>query len=276
MKSNYSTYHLPLFILLLLPFTGYSQENISERKVVNDIIHYNAFSHNDYWRSNPLWDALSYGFNCVEADLWLIDNELYVAHDRPEPDPSITFENLYIKPLISHIRTNEGKVYSNSDKPFYLMVDCKTNGEQMYPLLKKQLEPYKDLFCSVTNGIYQENAILFFLSGDRPLHTLPGEKNRFIFLDGRIDDLGKEIPSSLIPVISDNYAKYFTWKGEGEIPAEQLDKMRTIIHKVHNENKLFRWWGAPDTELFKRFFIQEGVDLIGSDDLNLLHRILSN
>ena len=48
-------------------------------------IHYNAFSHNDYWREKPLLDALSFRFNCVEADLWLIDDELYVSHDRPEP-----------------------------------------------------------------------------------------------------------------------------------------------------------------------------------------------
>lgn len=45
-------------------------------------IHYNAFSHNDYERPRPLFDALSFQFNCVEADLWLIDGELYVS---PQP-----------------------------------------------------------------------------------------------------------------------------------------------------------------------------------------------
>ena len=74
-------------------------------------IHYNAFSHNDYWRERPLLDALSFRFNCVEADLWLIDGELYVSHDRPEPNPAITFENLYLKPLVARIQANGGKVY---------------------------------------------------------------------------------------------------------------------------------------------------------------------
>ena len=41
-------------------------------------IHYNAFSHNDYWRERPLLDALSFRFNCVEADLWLIINVFHV------------------------------------------------------------------------------------------------------------------------------------------------------------------------------------------------------
>ena len=45
-------------------------------------IHYNAFSHNDYERPRPLFDALSFRFNCVEADLWLIV-PLYFAKERP-------------------------------------------------------------------------------------------------------------------------------------------------------------------------------------------------
>ena len=136
-------------------------------------IHYNAFSHNDYWRERPLLDALSFRFNCVEADLWLIDDELYVSHDRPEPNPAITFENLYLKPLVARIQANGGKVYPGSDRPFYLMVDCKAQGEEMYKLLKKQMEPYKEYFCSVDNGEYKEGAVLFFLSGDRPKNSLP-------------------------------------------------------------------------------------------------------
>lgn len=237
-------------------------------------IHYNAFSHNDYWRENPLLDALSFRFNCVEADLWLIDGELYVSHDRPQPDPSITFANLYLKPLAERIRANGGKVYSGSDRPFYLMVDCKREGEAMYKVLKKQMEPYKDLFCSVDNGAYKEGPVLFFLSGDRPKESLPKEASRFTFLDGQIKDLGKGIPASLAPVVSDNYADFFTWDGTGEMPADQLQKMREIIGEVHKEGKLFRWWGAPDTEVFKKFFIREGVDLVGADDLNGLYNVL--
>ena len=238
-------------------------------------VHYNAFSHNDYWRPKPLLDALSFRFNCVEADLWLIDGELYVSHDRPQPDPSITFEHLYLKPLVDRIRANGGKVYPGSDRPFYLMVDCKTDGEPMYEVLKKQMGPYKDLFCSVDNGTYKEGAILFFLSGNRPLKSLPKEKSRFAFLDGWFKDMGKGIPASLVPVVSENYKAFFTWDGSGEMPADQLKKMRGIIEEVHKEGKLFRWWGAPDTETFKRLFIKEGVDLVGADNLKGLYDVLT-
>lgn len=104
-------------------------ETITEQTIqkASSAIHYNAFSHNDYWRERPLLDALSFRFNCVEADLWLIDGELYVSHDRPEPNPAITFENLYLKPLVARIQANGGKVYPDSDRPFYLILPRRTN-----------------------------------------------------------------------------------------------------------------------------------------------------
>jgi len=34
--------------------------------------------HNDYWRPRPLLDAISTGSASVEADVWLIDDQLYV------------------------------------------------------------------------------------------------------------------------------------------------------------------------------------------------------
>ena len=240
-----------------------------------DQIYYNAFSHNDYWRPVPLLDALSFCFNSVEADLWLIDGELYVAHDKSEIEKENIFEEMYLKPLAERIKNNGGKVFKGSVKPFLLMVDCKTNGEEMYPVLKKVMEPYKELFCSVNNGVYKEGAVLLFLSGNRPAETLSRETSRFAFLDGVVSDLNKGISSELMPVISNNYREYFSWNGKGEMPEKELLKMREIISQVHKEGKLLRWWGDPDTKIFRQLLMKEGVDLIGTDDLEQLYIVLS-
>lgn len=144
----------------------------------------------------------------------------------------------------------------------------------MYPVLKKKLAPYESLFCHEKDGKLQESAVLFYLSGRSPRKGIAAETNLFIFLDGTIDDLGKGIPAVLMPVISDNFSKYIGWKGQGEIPADRLEKMREYIRQTHAEGKLFRWWGAPDQPLFKKLFIQEKVDLIGADDLEALVEIL--
>ena len=221
-----------------------------------------------------MFDALDLGFNCVEADLWNIDGELYVSHEKPEARAEISFRQLYLEPLIARAKANGGKIYPDSNRPFYLMLDFKEKGESIYALLKKEMEPYKEYFCRVEDGEYKEGPILLFISGDRPMQTLPGEKTRAAFLDGKISELGKGLPTSLMPVVSDNYADFFTWDGKGEMSQDEQKKMRDIIRRVHAEGKLFRWWGAPDTEQFKRFFLGEGVDLLGADDLNGLARIL--
>lgn len=237
-------------------------------------VYYNAFSHNDYEHERPLFDALDLGFNCVEADLWLIDGELYVSHDKPEISSDITFEKLYLRPLAERVEANKGKVHRKGKKPFFLMIDCKSNGEEMLPILKKKLEPYRQLFCSVENGKYKKGAVLLFLSGDNPRQTILSSEDGYIFLDGRIKDLGKNIDSRLMPVISDSYPSYMTWTGEGEIPEAELEKMRGYIRQAHKEGKLFRWYSAPDTPQFKRFFLEEGVDLVGADDLQSMHKVL--
>ena len=225
-----------LSLAIILAFPSFLRAQNS-----NKVIHYNAFSHNDYWREHPLTDALDLGFNCVEADLWEIDDELYVSHEQPEAD---------------------------------VMVDFKQNGEEIYRLLKKMVEPYREYFCRMDNGEYREGAILLFISGDRPMRSLPEESTRVAFLDGKLAEIGKGIPTTLMPVVSDNYADFFTWKGEGEMPADELARMRKLIQSVHAEDKLFRWWGAPDTETFKRLFLHEGVDLLGADNLEELVKIL--
>ena len=111
-----------------------------------------------------------------------------------------------------------------------------------------------------------------FLSGDNPRQTILSSEDGYIFLDGRIKDLGKNIDSRLMPVISDSYPSYMTWKGEREIPEAELEKMRGYIRQAHKEGKLFRWYSAPDTPQFKRFFLEEGVDLVGADDLQSMHK----
>jgi len=59
----------------------------------------NAHAHNDYEHARPLLDALDRGFCSVEADVWLVDGQLLVAHDRGKAKPGRTLQALYLDPL---------------------------------------------------------------------------------------------------------------------------------------------------------------------------------
>ena len=41
----------------------------------------NAHAHNDYEHDRPLLDALDHGFTSIEADVFLVEGQLLVAHN---------------------------------------------------------------------------------------------------------------------------------------------------------------------------------------------------
>ncbi|MCH5686690.1 hypothetical protein LWM68_21950 [Niabella sp. W65] len=58
-----------------------------------------AHSHNDYLQKFPFWQAYYEGFGSVEADVFLKEGNLVVAHTAGEIDKERTLEALYLKPL---------------------------------------------------------------------------------------------------------------------------------------------------------------------------------
>jgi hypothetical protein len=251
-------------ILLLVSANLFSQKKV----------HFNAFAHNDYEHERPLLDALAYGYNNVEADVHLIDGELYVYHDKPDKlDKTRTLENLYLNPLLAIVKKNGGFVYKSVEKKFYLMIDIKTDALKTYFLLRRKLEPYKSI---LSHYKFENNPVEIFISGNRAFKEVMAEPTNLVKLDGRISDLDKKFPATKMPVISDSYGNYFKWDGNGDMPKPELDKLRSFVTKAHAQNKMLRFWGVPHTNDLKKLFIKEGVDLIGEDELEVLVDILVN
>src|SRR3954449_8809162 len=70
-----------------------------------------AHAHNDYEHPRPLFDALDHRFGSVEADIFLVGDQLLIGHDATELDPSRTLESLYLDPLAARVKANHGRVY---------------------------------------------------------------------------------------------------------------------------------------------------------------------
>jgi hypothetical protein len=71
-----------------------------------------AHAHNDYAHQRPLLDALDAGFCSVEADVYLVDGDLWVAHDREDLKSTRRLTNLYLDPLLQRAR-NYGVISGN-------------------------------------------------------------------------------------------------------------------------------------------------------------------
>jgi hypothetical protein len=52
-----------------------------------------AYAHNDYYNARPLTDALSLGYQGVEADYVVVRGRVLVAHSRREAEETRTLES---------------------------------------------------------------------------------------------------------------------------------------------------------------------------------------
>ncbi|TGA97078.1 phosphatidylinositol-specific phospholipase C/glycerophosphodiester phosphodiesterase family protein, partial [Streptomyces palmae] len=228
----------------------------------------------------PLLDALDHGFGSVEADIWLVDGELLVAHEEADLDPARTLEALYLDPLARRVRANRGRVYPGHDLPLQLLIDIKTAGEPTYRELARRLRPYHAMLSAAVDGRVRPGAVTAVISGDRAARApMEAERVRRAFYDGRLDDLGTTAPASFIPLVSGNWTASFSWQGEGPMPRAERERLRTLVGAAHREGRRLRFWATPDlpgpartavwTEL-----LAAGVDHLNTDDLAGLEEFL--
>lgn len=257
-----------LFSFLLLPLALFSQTKSAALP--------NAHAHNDYEHERPLFEALSHGFTSVEADVHLINGELYVAHDHPSNlSQTPTLKSLYLDPLARWVEQHEGKVYTAYDAPFYLMIDIKTKAVPTYQALKKLLLPYRTILQHYNKGVLQPGPVLIFLSGNRAIEEVRKEPLRLVGIDGRPGDIGKGYSADFMPVISNNYRKHISWRGKkkNKKPAE-LEVLKKWIAEAHKEGKKVRLWATPERKKVWRMLLEAGVDFLNTDELSELEVFL--
>jgi hypothetical protein len=232
-----------------------------------------AHAHNDYEHARPLLDALDHGFCSVEADIYLVDGKLLVAHNRPDVKPERTLEALYLDPLLARVKANGGSVYPSGPR-FTLLIDLKSDGPATYAVLTKTLAKYAEMLTTIRDGKAAPGAISIVISGNRPLKEVAAEKVRYAGIDGRLTDLDADTPAELMPMISDNWGLHFRWRGVGEIPAAERAKLREVVDKAHQHGRTVRFWNIPANATIWGELSAAGVDLINTDDLAGLEKYL--
>jgi hypothetical protein len=170
-----------------------------------------AHAHNDYEHERPLLDALSHGFTSVEADVYLVDGQLLVAHDPEDLDPSRTLQSLYLDPLRRIVHRNGGSVYRKWDGSLQLLIDIKNTGAGDLHRARPGTAPlpqhpdHLEGRQGSTSG-----AVTVVISGDRPRELMESQRVRFAGYDGRLSDLGSGTPATFMPLVSDNWTRHFT------------------------------------------------------------------
>lgn len=223
----------------------------------------NAHSHNDYENDPPFWLACSNHFGSIEADIWAIDGELFVAHYRNEIKPERTLDSLYIVPIANLFLMNGGKVWKDYPGTFQLLVDIKTPVEPTLSLLVQKLERYPDIFNPKKN----KNAVRIVISGNRPepsgFRNYPG----FIYFDGLTDQKYDKKQLKRVPLFSANFRSYSSWNGTGDIIEAEKIRIQHLVDSVHSIRRKIRFWNSPDDANAWNTFMEMGIDYINTDHI---------
>jgi len=230
-------------------------------------------AHNDYEHQRPLLDALDHGFCSVEADIYLVDGQLLVAHERSQVRPERTLQALYLEPLRQRVRKNGGRVYPRGPE-VVLLIDLKSPWPKIYPALREVLKQYADVQVTFHDGVKQTNAILAIITGNRSKTMFDGESIRYAALDGELSDLDGDKNADFIPWISGNWYQTFKWRGTGQMPEAEQTKLKAIVARAHQQGRKVRFWGSPDQPVFWQELLNDGVDLINTDDLSGAQKFL--
>jgi hypothetical protein len=233
-----------------------------------------AHSHNDYLHERPLLDALGHGFTSVEADVFLVQGKLLVAHDVTGLRAERTLAKLYLDPLRERTRNHDGWVFDKG-RPLTLLIDIKSDAETTYAALDEVLAKYAEMLTTVADGVLETKAVTVIISGNRPIETISNQKRRYAGIDGRLSDLDSTQPADLLPLISDNWRNHFQWTGEGPLPAGERDKLKEIVRKSHAQGRRVRFWATPERFAVWKVLHAAGVDLINTDDLAGLAKFLN-
>lgn len=229
-----------------------------------------AHAHNDYEHTRPLLEALERGFCHVEADIYLVEGQLLVAHNRADVKPGRTLASLYLDPLLERVRRQGGRVHPDGPRTITLLVDVKTEAKSTYAALDAELRRYSEMLTIFRHGQTEERAVTVLVSGNRPIAELTAQAERHAALDGRKADLTNGSPASLVPWVSENWNNAFTWRWSGPIPDEEHARLRDWVKRAHAQGKKVRFWNTPDHAEAWRLLSEAGVDIIGTDHLERL------
>ena len=234
-----------------------------------------AHAHNDYQHPRPLEDAADLGFTSVEVDVFPGEGRLFVGHDLRDLILPRTFEDLYLRPLVTRLEAT-GTVLGHplaERGGFLLLVDAKVGGEDVLTLLEEKLSPHRRWLTRWVDGRLVPGELTVLLSGSRPTGTLRARRERLVHLDGRPGELGR-LDAALAPMVSTSWHSRFRWRGQGEQPEAERHQLEELVARAHAGGHRLRFWALPHDERVWEAVHAAGVDLLQSDDLPRLARFL--
>ena len=218
-------------------------------------------SHNDYAQRVPFFQAYAQQVSSIEADVFLHDGQLLVGHDVEDLRADMTFEALYVEPIVTLFARNGGRAFRDSDQTLQLMVELKSETDPTLRAVAALLGRWPEVFDPEVNPA----AVRVAVTGRVPAPEAFDRYPRFLGFDGAWD--ADYIPEQLerIALISTNFRDFSQWNGKGTIIPDEKERLEQVIDRAHEQGKPVRFWNAPEGTTVYYTFYDMGIDYINTD-----------
>lgn len=243
---------IPFLCLLFCLFSGRAS---AQARYTAAHVH----AHNDYVQPIPFFTAYHQQVGSIEADVFLRNGELYVAHEPRQIRPENTLEALYLQPLQTMIAKNNGNAYPRKEAALQLLIDLKTAGPATLPVLVQQLARYPTLI--------RNPRVRIVISGHKPAPATWAQYPAYIYFDGTPGEKYTAAEQKRLGLVSASFRQYTQWNGKGLIIKEEREKIQRVIDSVHRQQQKIRFWATPDNSNTWQTLMRLGVDYIGTDDV---------
>ena len=214
-------------------------------------------SHNDYSRTMPFYEAYSQHLFSVECDMYYTNGKFLVGHDPEDLKEDVTFDRLYLEPLINVYNLNGGRPYAGSEEHFQLVVEIKSDNTDAYmKAFVEKIKKYPEIFDPSVNPY----ACHIVVTGHVPSPDKFSQYPSYVTFDGDINENYTPEQLKQVGMISMCFASYSVWNGKGTIIAKEKAVIEDLIARVHALGKPIRFWGAPESVTVWTTFYSMGVD----------------
>lgn len=219
-------------------------------------------SHNDYAQRVPFYQAYAQQVSSIEADVFLHDGQLLVGHDVEDLRADMTFEALYVEPIVTLFARNGGRAFRDSDQTLQLMVELKSETDPTLRAVAALLGRWPEVFDPEVNPA----AVRVAVTGRVPAPEAFDRYPRFLGFDGAWD--ADYTPEQLerIALISTNFRDFSQWNGKGTIIPAEKERLEQVIDRAHEQGKPVRFWNAPEGTTVYYTFYDMGIDYINTDE----------
>jgi len=156
----------------------------------------------------------------------------------PTSLPSPTLRALYLDPLKQRVSKMGGKVH-RADR-FLLLIDVKSEAEPTYAALENSAHKLFSMLTafSIPESKPTRSGLFFRKSRHRMVSR---QAKRWLAIDGRLPDLKKHPPVTLVPLVSDN-GRRFSMKGDGPMPDSEKLQPPLNRHPRSSARRQIRLW----------------------------------